>query len=79
MQFPGHCLRAEDQLLSDLILWKLAYNKLGGRPLTYLDVIAKDSGILFENLKTVMADRDSRKEVVGILGDGQRKKKVSIS
>ena len=68
MQFPGHCFRAEDQLLPDLILLKLPYNKLGRRPLTYPDGIARDSGILFENLKTVMADCFSGKKVVKSIG-----------
>ena len=73
LQFAGHCIRAPDQPVSDLVMWRLPYNKRGRRPLTYSDVLVRDCDIPLENLAAAMLDREHWKDVVGHLGCGRRK------
>ena len=73
LQFAGHCIRAQDQPVSDLVMWRLPYNKRGRRPLTYSDVLVRDCDIPLENLAAAMLDREHWKDVVGHLGCGRRK------
>ena len=63
-RFAGHCFRAKEEVVSDLLLWKVS----NSRKLTYPDVISRDTGIEKDELSTVMADRDCwRNVVLGIL------------
>ena len=42
LQFAGHCIRAQDKPVSDLVMWRLPCNKRGRRPLTHSDVFIRD-------------------------------------
>ena len=57
VQFAGHCYRAENELISSLLLWK-PNNQPRSRKLSYPDVIARDVGISRQDLGTVMLDRE---------------------
>ena len=59
-RFAGHCFRAKEEIISDILLWKQSRS----RKLTYPDIIARDSGIHLEDLPNAMADRECWKEVV---------------
>ena len=64
VQFAGHCYRAENEVISSLILWRPPPNGRRSQKLTFPDVISRDTGIRKENLKTAMQDRDYWREVV---------------
>ena len=67
-RFAGHCFRADDEVISDLVLWKAT----NSRKLKYPDMISRDTGILVEDLPTAMADRDCWRSVVfGISPTGE--------
>ena len=59
IQFAGHCFRASNEMASKFVLWKP--NRSGrrnSRKMTYPDVIAKDTGISFQDLGGAMGDRE---------------------
>ena len=56
VQFAGHCFRAEDEVVSSLVLWKPPYPNRSNR-LTYPDVISRDTGLKVEDLPAAMANR----------------------
>ena len=59
IQFAGHCFRASNEMASKFVLWKP--NRSGRRnscKTTYPDVIAKDTGISFQDLGGAMGDRE---------------------
>ena len=41
-RFAGHCFRAKDQLISDVICLRLPCPTRGRRPMNYIDCIARD-------------------------------------
>ena len=49
-RFAGHCFRAKDEMISDLILW----NPSSSRKLTFPDVISRDTGIRVNELSTAI-------------------------
>ena len=59
-RFAGHCFRAKEEVISDLIFWK----KSESRKLTFPEVVARDTGINKDELPTVMKDRDCWREIV---------------
>ena len=61
-RFEGHCMRASDQVISTILPWRLPQlqSGRGRRPLTFLDTVARDTGLLIEDLKTVMSLLDIR-------------------
>ena len=68
-RFAGHCFRAKDEIISDLIMWKAS----NSRKLTFPDIISRDSGIPVKELPTAMADKDFWRSVVhGISPTGER-------
>ena len=68
-RFAGHCYRAKDEIISDLIMWKAS----SSRKLTFPDVISRDTGIQVNELPTAMADKDFwRTVVLGISPTGER-------
>jgi hypothetical protein len=68
-RFAGHCYRAKDEIISDLIMWKAS----SSRKLTFPEVISRDSGINVTDLPTAMADKDFwRTVVLGISPTGER-------
>ena len=63
-RFAGHCHRAKDQIISDLLLWQLPTNRRGQRPFSYIDIICRDTGIVREDINTAMNDRNLWKSIV---------------
>ena len=63
VQFADHCLRAENEIISSLLLWSPAY-QTRSRKLSYPDVIARDVGINMQNLSTAMKDREVWRSLV---------------
>ena len=59
-RFTGHCFRAKQELISDIILWKQSKN----RKLTYPDIVSRDSGIHLTDLRNAMADRGCWRNIV---------------
>ena len=68
-RFAGHCYRAKDEVVSDLVFWKAS----SSRKRTFPDVISRDTGIEVKELPTAMEDRDCWREIVlGISPKGER-------
>ena len=61
--FAGHCFRAENEIISSLLLWTPT-NQTRSRKLSYPDAIARDIGIDRTDLGTVMLDREIWREHV---------------
>ena len=68
VQFAGHCFRANSEVISPLILWKP--NSVGrrSRKLSYLDTLTRDTGLIEQDLKTAMLDRNCWSEMVISIG-----------
>ena len=64
VQFAGHCLRATNEVVSPLILWKPESIGRRCQKLTFPDVISRDSGINKQDLETAMLDREFWRGVV---------------
>lgn len=64
VQFAGHCHRAENEIISSLILWRPQPHGRRSQKLTFPDVISRDTGIMKEELMTAMRNRDCWREVV---------------
>ena len=56
-RFAGHCFRTKDQVISDLLLWRLHCPRRGNRPLTYPDTLARGTGLILNELAQAMANR----------------------
>ena len=56
-RFAGHCMRAADQTISTILPWRLQQVGRGRRPLTFLDSVARDTGLDVGDLKGAMLDR----------------------
>ena len=73
-RLAGHCHRAKEEIISDLLLRKLPYHKRGRRPLTYPGVLSRENCIPYEDLGSAMMDRTVWKGVVqSHLGRGRMK------
>ena len=55
VQFAGHCLRAEKEIVSSLVLW--SPRRQGRGKLSYPDVICRDTNLVKTDLKVAMQDR----------------------
>ena len=64
VQFAGHYFRATNEVVSPLILWKSQSVGRRSRKLTYPDVIARESGIRFDDLSVAMQDRNTWRDIV---------------
>ena len=53
VQFAGHCYRAENEIISTLLLWKPIRNSRD-RSISYPDMIARDTGFQREDLYNMM-------------------------
>ena len=62
----GHCWRSKDELISDVLLWTLAYGQAkAGRPArTYIQQLGEDTGCSPEDLPEVMNDKEKWQERV---------------
>ncbi|CAH1270689.1 Hypp4383 [Branchiostoma lanceolatum] len=59
LRFAGHCFRDSKEVASSLVLWVSLHGKRkpGRQPLTYMDVLRKDTGLPPESLARAMVDR----------------------
>ena len=60
----GHCWRSKDELISNVLLWTLAYGQAkAGRPArTYIQQLCEDTGCNPEDLPKAMNDREKWRE-----------------
>lgn len=68
-RFAGHCYRAKDQIISDVICMRLPRTCRGRRPLNYMDCVARDVNQDINDLPNLMADRDSWRNIVDSFSD----------
>ena len=62
----GHCWRSRDELISNVLLWTLTYDRAkAGRPArTYIQQLCEDTGCSPEDLPEAMNDREKLRERV---------------
>ena len=65
--FAGHCFRAKDQVVSDVLLWRLPQANRGARKLCYPDTICRDTNLTLEELKESMMNRETWKLVTSAI------------
>lgn len=58
-RFAGHCFRAKNQVISDVICWRLPCPNRGRRPFNYIDVIARDIQQETEDMPNLMSNKDT--------------------
>ena len=65
-RYAGHCWRSKDELISDVLLWTLAYGqaKAGRSARTYIQQLCEDTGCSPEDLTEAMNDREKWRERV---------------
>ena len=56
-RFAGHCMRAEDELISKILPLRLQQASRGRRPLTFPDIIARDVKLPVDEMRVAMLDR----------------------
>ena len=61
-----HCWRSKDELISDVLLWTIAYGRAkAGRPgRTYIRQLCEDTGCSHEDLPEAMNDMEKWRERV---------------
>ena len=59
LQFVSHCVRFSEQVVSDLVLWKLIHGMgIVGRPImTCVGLLCQDTGLPPAKIKTCMENR----------------------
>ena len=57
-------MRAADQTISTILPWRLQQVGRGRRPLTFLDSVARDTGLDVGDLKGAMLDRAVWRKIV---------------
>ena len=68
-RFAGHCYRAKDQIISDVICMRLPRTCRGRRPFNYIDCVARDINQNIIDLPNLMADRNSWRDIVNSFSD----------
>ena len=68
-RFAGHCFRAKDQIISDVICMRLPRTCRGRRPFNYIDCVARDINQNIIDLPNLMADRNSWRDIVNSFSD----------
>ena len=65
-RYAGHFWRCEDELMSDILLWKPSHGRarVGQPARTYLLHICTDTGCSLEDLQEAMDDKDEWREIV---------------
>ena len=66
LRFAGHCFRAKNECISDVLLWKPQHGKRRvGRPAkTFTDLLEEDTGYTTVELEALMAERVVWRDVV---------------
>ena len=73
-RFAGHCMRASDQSISNILLWRMQQASRGRRPLTFLDIVARDVGLEVSDIRNAALDRNVWRDMIGgISTEGRRK------
>ena len=63
-RLAGHCLRAKDEIVSDVLFLRLKCPNRGRRPLNFIDAILRETKVRLEDLPTMMSDRKTWQQVV---------------
>ena len=65
LKFSGHCLRREDEVDSDLVLWQPNHGtrRRGRPPDSYINTLERDTCLRENNLRTAMMNRDVWKSI----------------
>ena len=60
LKFAGHCLRRDDEVISDLVLWEPTHGtrRRGRPPESYIRNHERETGILASEMKVAMMNRD---------------------
>lgn len=61
MRFAGHCFRAKEEIISDLLLWSPT-GQVRSRKLTFIETLKRETGLELNEIKTAMLDRGVWKE-----------------
>ena len=66
LNFIGHSWRRKDELASQLLLWepRQGARKRGRPAITYVDQLRTDTGLLIEELRTIMDDPEEWRKLV---------------
>ena len=62
-RFSGHCYRAKDQIISEVICLRLPCISRGRRPLNFIGCVARDINQQTYDFPNVMADKDSWRRI----------------
>ena len=63
-RFAGHCMRVADQTISTILPWRLRQAGRAGRPLTFLDTVARDVGLEIGDPRGAMLDSEIWRKIV---------------
>ena len=63
-RLAGHCHRAKEEIVSDVLLLRLKCPNRGRRPLNSIGTIVRETNIQLEDLPTMMKDRKRWQDVV---------------
>ena len=73
-RFAGHCLRAKEEIVSDLLFWSPPDEKRGRKPLNYPETLVRDNDRDPPNLVNIMENRNLWKRLLDSHIDRGRKK-----
>ena len=73
-RFAGHCSRAANQCISNILHLRLPQCKRGRRPLTFLDTVSRDTEIHIDDMRNAMGDRAVWRNVVNGVSTERRRK-----
>ena len=57
LRFSGHCLRAKEEIISDLLLWSPT-GPIRSRKFTFIDTLKRETGLEIRELRTAMQNRE---------------------
>ena len=67
-RFAGHCFRAKEQVMPDVLYWRLPCSYWEPRPLNYIDMIGRDTESEIVDIPNMIRDKHLWRDVVnGIL------------
>ena len=69
VRFAGHCYRSHDEIISDVLLYRLSQNTRGRRPLNYVDTLCRDTNNMLDDLPSLMSDRKAWCSIVDSFSD----------
>ena len=69
IRFAGHCFRSQNEIISDVLLYRLSQNTRGRRPLNYVDTLCRDTNNMLDDLPSLMSDRKAWRSIVDSFSD----------